>query len=180
MWERYVVRGRPAPARAGPGEHHTHTLTRLGDATHARPAPRARRTPAPAFPPIAEPRRAPSQHARHPARRAPRQAKAQTTGRWSLKASAGSGSARDAGTRHPPEQGGPGEAAHTAAAVAARREREKRLTLTQTHQGVGRRTGGEPQTHLGRLQRVVLPVKRDRSADNPNSPCDYFSCAPEE
>ena len=54
---------------------------------------------------------------------------------------AGSGSARDAGTRHPPEQGGPGEAAHTAAAVAAReREREKRLTLTHTHRGVGRRT----------------------------------------
>ena len=37
--------------------------------------------------------------------------------------------------------------------------------------------------NLGRLLRVVrgaLPVKRDRSADNPNSACDYSSCAPEE
>ena len=34
--------------------------------------------------------------------------------------------------------------------------------------------------NLGRLQRVVLPVKRDCSADNPNSPGDYSSCAHEE
>ena len=34
--------------------------------------------------------------------------------------------------------------------------------------------------NLGRLLRVVLPVKRDCSADNPNSPCDYSSCALEE
>ena len=53
----------PRPVR------NTHTPTRLGDATHARPASRARRTPAPAFPPIAEPRQAPSQQSRHPARR---------------------------------------------------------------------------------------------------------------
>ena len=33
--------------------------------------------------------------------------------------------------------------------------------------------------NLGRLQRVVLPVKRDRSPDNPNGPCDYSSCVPE-
>ena len=33
---------------------------------------------------------------------------------------------------------------------------------------------------LGRLLRVVLPVKRDRSPDNPNSPGDYSSCALEE
>ena len=97
-------------------------------------------------------------------------AKAQTTGRWSSKASAGSGSARGAGTRHPPEQGGPGEAAHTAAAVAARaREREK--VNADAHAPRDRKTdGGEPQTLLGRLQRVVLPVKRDRSPDNPKLP----------
>ena len=34
--------------------------------------------------------------------------------------------------------------------------------------------------NLGRLLRVVLPVKRDCSADNPNSPGDYSSCAHEE
>ena len=34
--------------------------------------------------------------------------------------------------------------------------------------------------NLGRLQRVVLPVKRDCSADNPNTPGDYSSCAHEE
>ena len=34
--------------------------------------------------------------------------------------------------------------------------------------------------NLGRLQRVVLPVKRDCSPDNPNSPGDYSSCAHEE
>ena len=32
--------------------------------------------------------------------------------------------------------------------------------------------------NLGRLQRVVLPVKRDRSPDNPNTPGDYSSCVP--
>ena len=37
-----------------------------------------------------------------------------------------------------------------------------------------------PSTLLGRLQRVVLPVKRDRSPGNPNTPGDYSSCAPEE
>ena len=47
--------------------------------------------------------------------------------------------------------------------------REKRLTLTHTQRGVRRRTV-EPQTLLGRLQRVVLPVKRDRSPDNPKIP----------
>ena len=34
-------------------------------------------------------------------------------------------------------------------------------------------------THLGRLRRVVLPVKRDRSPGNPNSPGDYSSCVPD-
>ena len=34
--------------------------------------------------------------------------------------------------------------------------------------------------NLGRLLRVVLPVKRDCSADNPNTPGDYSSCALEE
>ena len=34
--------------------------------------------------------------------------------------------------------------------------------------------------NLGRLQRVVLPVKRDSRVDNPNSPGDYSSCAHEE
>ena len=34
--------------------------------------------------------------------------------------------------------------------------------------------------NLGRLLRVVLPVKRDCSVDNPNSPGDYSSCAHEE
>ena len=33
--------------------------------------------------------------------------------------------------------------------------------------------------NLGRLLRVVLPVKRDRSPDNPNSPGDYSSCVPD-
>ena len=97
-----------------------------------------------------------------------------------MKARAGSGSARGAGTRHPPEQGGPGEAAHTAAAVAAsEREREKVNADTHAPPG-GKADGGEPQTVLGRLRRVVLPVKRDCSANNPNSAGDYFSCAPEE
>ena len=31
---------------------------------------------------------------------------------------------------------------------------------------------------LGRLQRVVLPVKRDRSPDNPKPSGDYSSCVP--
>ena len=44
----------------------------------------------------------------------------------------------------------------------------------------GKADGGEPQTLLGRLQRVVLPVKRDRSPDNPNTAGDYSSCALEE
>ena len=30
------------------------------------------------------------------------------------------------------------------------------------------------RANLGRLLRVVLPVKRDCSADNPNSPGDYI------
>ena len=30
--------------------------------------------------------------------------------------------------------------------------------------------------NLGRLLRVVLPVRRDCSADNPNTPCDSSSC----
>ena len=34
--------------------------------------------------------------------------------------------------------------------------------------------------NLRRLLRVVLPVKRDCSADNPNSAGDYSSCAHEE
>ena len=34
--------------------------------------------------------------------------------------------------------------------------------------------------NLGRLQCVVLPVKRDCSPDNPNSPGDYSSCVHEE
>ena len=88
-----------------------------------------------------------------------------------MKASAGSGSARDAGTRHPPEQGGPGEAAHAAAAVAAREERERQKVNADTHAPRGGKAdGGEPQTLLGRLQRVVLPVKRDCSSDNPKVP----------
>ena len=37
-----------------------------------------------------------------------------------------------------------------------------------------------PQTLLGRLLRVVLPVKRDCSPDNPKTPGDYSSCAHEE
>ena len=36
-----------------------------------------------------------------------------------------------------------------------------------------------PSTLLGRLQRVVLPVKRDRSPDNPKVCGDYSSCAPD-
>ena len=136
--------------------------------------PSARLFPLRRSPPSPQPARPP------PRPPTPRQAKAQTTGRWSLKASAGSGSARGAGTRHPPEQGGPGEAAHTAAAVAAReREREKVNADTHAPRG-GKADGGEPQTLLGRLRRVVLPVKRDSSADNPNTPGDYSSCAPEE
>ena len=43
---------------------------------------------------------------------------------------------------------------------------------THAPQG-GKADGGEPQTLLGRLRRVVLPVKRDCSVDNPNSPGDY-------
>ena len=64
--------------------------------------------------------------------------------------------------------------------VAARaREREK--VNADTHAPRGEQAdGGEPQTILGRLRRVVLPVKRDCSADNPNTPGDYSSCAPEE
>ena len=77
----------------------------------------------------------------------------------------------------PPEQGGSGEAAHTAAAVE--REREKVNADTHAPRG-GKADGGEPQTLLGRLQRVVLPVKRDRSPDNPNTAGDYSSCALEE
>ena len=50
---------------------------------------------------------------------------------------------------------------------------------THAPQG-GKADGGEPQTLLGRLQRVVLPVKRDRSPGNPNTAGDYSSCALEE
>ena len=32
--------------------------------------------------------------------------------------------------------------------------------------------------NLGRPQRVVLPVTRDCSPDNPNTPGDYSSCVP--
>ena len=63
-----------------------------------------------------------------------------------------------------------GEAAHAAAAVTAR-EREKKMVNADTHAPRGGKAdGGEPQTLLGRLQRVVLPVKRDRSPDNPKVP----------
>ena len=137
----------------------------------SRPASPLRRSP-----PNPQPARPP------PRPPTPRQAKAQTTGRWSLKARAGSGSARGAGTRHPPEQGGPGEAAHTAAGPQQSqrgREREKVNADTHAPRG-GKADGGQPQTILGRLRRVVLPVKRDCSAGNPNSAGDYSSCAPEE
>ena len=176
-----TCRSGPARTRGGrPGEHHTQTLTRLGDATHARPASRARRTPAPAFPPIAEPRRAPSQHARHPARRRRARPKRRPPGAGLRKPAPGAGARATPAPDTRLNKGVP-EKQHTQPQQSQREsEREERLTLTPTHQGVGRRTGGEPQTHLGRLQRVVLPVKRDCSADNPNSPCDYFSCAPEE
>ena len=110
-------------------------------------------------------------------------AKAQTTGRWSLKARAGSGSARGAGTRHLPDtrlNKGVPEKEHTQPQQSQReREREKVNADTHAPRG-GKADGGEPQTLLGRLQRVVLPVKRDRSPDKPNSAGDYSSCALEE
>ena len=59
------------------------------------------------------------------------------------------------------------------------REREKVNADTHAPRG-GKADGGEPQTILGRLRRVVLPVKRDSSADNPNTPGDYSSCTHEE
>jgi len=121
----------PHPRGPAPGTPHAHTDSTRG--CYSRPAhparsqdPSARLSPHRRAPPSPQPARPP------PRPPTPRQAKAQTTGRWSLKASAGSGSARGAGTRHPPEQGGPGEAAHTAAAVAAR-ERERGKVNADTH-----------------------------------------------
>ena len=53
----------------------------------------------------------------------------------------------------------------------SQRARERAKVNADTHAPrVGKADGGEPQTLLGRLQRVVLPVKRDRSPDNPKLP----------
>ena len=92
------------------------------------------------------------------------------------------GSARGAGKVAPDTRLNKGvpEKQHTQPQQSQReREREKVNADTHAPRG-GKADGGEPQTLLGRLQRVVLPVKRDRSSDNPNSPGDYSSCAPEE